>query len=33
MENKDLELAFYRASGPSVRYKLYTKSLITLTAI
>jgi hypothetical protein len=27
MENKDLELAFYRASGPSVRYKLYTKSL------
>ena len=25
MENKDLELAFYRASGPSVRYKLYTK--------
>ena len=29
MENKDLELAFYRASGPSVRYKLYTKSLIT----
>ena len=33
LENKDLELAFYRASGPSVRYKLYTKSLITLTAI
>ena len=35
MENKDLELAFYRASGPSVRYKLYTKSLIItlITAI
>ena len=27
MENKDLELAFYRASGPSVRYRLHTKSL------
>ena len=29
IENKDLELAFYRASGPSVRYKLFTKRLIT----
>ena len=29
VENKDLELAFYRASGPRVRYKLFTKRLIT----
>ena len=29
MENKDLELAFYRASGPRVRYNLFTKRLIT----
>jgi len=29
IENKDLELAFYRALGPSVRYKLFTKRLIT----
>ena len=29
MENKDLEFAFYRASGPRVRYNLFTKRLIT----
>jgi len=29
MENKDLEFAFYRASGPRVWYNLFTKRLIT----